>query len=418
VPNIIAITSPGDPNTIEQAFPLIDPLRVRLNRQRFRRNEVPELAFANSFYSMGGRWPSKGWVLVRRGDYNQIPPYGSVLLEFDDGVTTVTLPQLYIVQARCVTRGLAADPEAIYLVELTDAQGVLYAPWFQMPTTSQYNVAAVAYPGNYFQNSMNAGIPFTWDGMVKDLWNQMAQFLGPYPGLPMVPTGPPENFIFPGVSAWEALNEILDFLGLTIGQDLQMVNGYSIVISGNLDPAFQALQAANQNRLQDDREWIDAGAGRLPGQIVCLFHRQNLYYGTEETVRQDSLQWSTTPFYTVTIPAPAAFSAAPGTGYLWCDFQVRYDVDGNPLAIDVAAANAIANQRATQFYNTIHRGTLGYMYQTYAGLIRFVTGSQVDGVRWYHNYETGRSGWKTDIVRGYAWPETEFTLSARGILGI
>jgi hypothetical protein len=53
------------PNTFA-TFPLVDPRIVRDSRMRFRRDEIPELAYANSFFCPSGRWPARGWILVRR----------------------------------------------------------------------------------------------------------------------------------------------------------------------------------------------------------------------------------------------------------------------------------------------------------------------------------------------------------------
>lgn len=41
------------------------------------------------------------------------------------------------------------------------------------------------------------------------------------------------------------------------------------------------------------------------------------------------------------------------------------------------------------------------MSQVYTGALPFVTGSQVDGVRYYQDYnDQDRQGWKTELVRG------------------
>ena len=112
---------------------------------------------------------------------------------------------------------------------------------------------------------------------------------------------------------------------------------------------------------------------------VC-FHRVNQWYGTEETIRKDSLQWETGAIYQIVIAAPAFFTNAQGTGILWDDFCVRYDTDGNPLGADVGTAAAIAANRVQQFYDRIYSGTSGFMRRVYAGIVPFVTGSMVDGV--------------------------------------
>jgi hypothetical protein len=139
-----------------------------------------------------------------------------------------------------------------------------------------------------------------------------------------------------------------------------------------------------------------------------MFRRRNEFYGSEETVRYDDvLQWESIPKYSVTVAAPGTFSGASGSHYLWSDFTVRYDMDGLPLAADLATANLIAAQRVTEYFARIYRQTLGFMTRTYAGALPFKCGSQVDGICYYQDYRQGRGGWRTKLVRGAEPPFLE-----------
>lgn len=415
-----------------QQFPLVDVRCVREHRERFRRDAFPELDRANSYYSMAGRWPDVGWVLLDRAAYNQLNPYSNTMqLVMWDGVNApIVLPNLSIVQARCVTRGVASDPNAIYLIQLTNNEGILYNPWFQFPVNVQYNVVAPAYPGNtatptgptYISGSLtgaNGTDAWTWNGMVQDLWNKASALLGPYPGLPIVPNGAPEGFSFVGVPHWEALSRVMDYLGLAISGSFP---NFTIVVPGAADAAYQALVTKYANNVEDSMEYLDVGSGRAPSSVVVFFNRRNQVYGTEETVRYSAGQWQNNPAYSVTVAAPATFSRAAGTGYIWSDFRVRVDQEGNVLAADVTQANAIAAERASQFFNTIYRGTQGFARSVYTGALNFTTGSLVDGVRWFNTgklgYDDPWSGWRTEVIRGYTWEEITFPLTVKGLTGV
>jgi hypothetical protein len=424
MPNCLNIVSAG--GTVLYSVPLVDPALVRGLRDRFNRPRVPELAFANAFYCPGHRWPARGWVLLGRAGYNQITTLlgasglykTNFQLNLDDffnlqnvtggsgqpATNGILLQNLALTQARCVTRGLASSPNAIYLVELTDPRGLLSNAWFQAPTTSQYNVISPAYPGQFYSLSTpGGGTPWNWNAMVADLWGQMP-VLGAYPGLPITPAGTPEGFVFPGVSCWDALCSVLDLLGLTISVNLTKSAPYGIVSLMGTDAAFTSLQSQYLSSLEEDLEWIDAGAGRVPGKVTIYFHRYNAQYGTEETVRRDALQWASTPLYSVTVTGPSPYSNSPGTHYIWDDFQVSYDVNNLPVAADAATAATIAAERAQQYYNRVTRGTAGYLTQVYAGAINFFTGSLCDGVCWYQR--EGRLAWRTEVLRGpdQPWP--------------
>lgn len=385
-------------------FPLVDPLGVRRARARFRRDDIQLLDHTNSLYVPTGRYPARGWVLLPRKEYAQLDSYSTTLqLNIGDPTKATnvgTLKNLSVVQAQCVTRGLASDDDALYLIELTDARGVLHNQWFSFPLTTQYNIRAPAYPQTFHPASLNGGTTWTWSTMLQDMWVQMGAFLGAWPGLPagINPAGTPEGFWFSGVPALPAMCEVLGHLGLTIACDLTSSSPYTIVDDGADDPAFTALQAKYATNLEDDQEWIDTGSGRVPKTIKVLFRRRNDVYGTEETVRYDLPQWDMAAYYTVSVSAPATFARATGTHYIWSDYTIRYDQEGNPLGVDVAVAQRIAAERVTQYFDRIYSRTNGYMSQTYTGALPFTTGSQVDGVFWYQTQDW--YGWRTKIVRG------------------
>ncbi len=392
---------------------LIDPRTIRPARDRFGRPLVPELMYANSLYVPGGRTPARGWLLLRRSDYDALAAsrglYATNLrLDLDECTTggrSISLRNLAIVTAQCVTTGISADPNAVYLVEVTDRRGVLSAPWFQQGSNNYYNVRSPAYPGNYYTDSLSLGtVPWTWDGLAGQLWAQMGAMLGsPYPGLPSVPAGTPDGWNLPGVGIWDTLCDLLDHLGMAVAVDLTRASGqYTIVSTGANDAVFTAQQASFRGRLEDDAQPIDVGSGRVPGTVVVLFHRRNYEYGTEETVRRDSEQWATNGVYAVSVAAPAFFLGAQGTHFIWDDFSVQYDIDNNPLAADVVTAAAIAQERTQQYYDLVYSRTSGSMRQTYAGILPFVTGSQVDGVAWWQNLTgpTERLAWRTEVRRG------------------
>ncbi len=405
------VYSGGITNTFG-GFPLYDPREVRTNRARFRRDMLGPLERANSIYCPSGRWASRGWLLMARSDYDRLNRYSTDLQLVIGQDRLPPIQNLSIVQAQCATRGLQSDPNALYLVEVTDDRGILLNQWFQFPLTSFYNVRSPAYGQAFYPATTSGGTPWTWSGILQDVWNQMVAAvsgaLGMWTGLPFAPLGVPEGFWFPGVGAWSAFNDVLEFLGMTLVCDLtQPANPFTIVTAGAPDPLFAAAQARYLSNLEDDLEWIDQGAGRVPAYVMVLFRRRNQSYGTEETVRPDyPYQWALQPFYPVRVNAPPAFAGAVGAHYLWSDFTVEYDENSVPLPGDVVAANSIATERVAQYYNKIFRS--GYMTRTYAGALPFVTGSQCDGVRWYQDYSSQeRQGWKTELVRGAypPWPE-------------
>lgn len=366
-------------------IPLCDPRPIIVARNRFKRIEIPELLEANSFCC--SRTTSKGYILVRREDFVRLDSYSTAL---QLTVGTLVLKNLSIIQAQCVSRGLAADANALYLVELTDGRGILKNRWFQFPLNAQYNVRSPAYPQEYYSESSGT---WTWSTMAGDIWSRMSAFLGSYPGLPITPVGSPENWKFCGVSAFDALCSILTHLGMSIACDLTQDNPFTVVYNDATDTAFDTLTERYAKNLEDDFEWIDLGSGRVPKTIIVYFRLRNAQYGQEETVRRDAHQESSTPYYPVTVTAPARFANAVGTHFLHSDFTIRQDIDGVADATDVTTATTIADDLVTKYYASIHGANWQRISRIYAGALPFATGSKVSEVKW-------TNGWKTHVMLG------------------
>ncbi len=398
-------------------LPLFSPHRVRLARERLRYDEVPALRYANSLYMPGDKWPARGWILMRRSDYNQLNLFGTYNLVIQDYGRKVvpnpalTFQNLSIVQARCVSRGIAADANALYLIELTDPRGLVWNRWSVFPTKSQYNIRSPAYPGQFYANTVVGGTPLTWNQVCQDLWNQMSGIITGYPGLPTTPPWTPEGWSFPGTSCWEALNTILAYLGLTVSVNLTQSVPYGISVLGGTDTYNSNLFSTYANLREDDWEYIDLGLGRVAGSVTVLFHRRNSYYGTEETVRRDGLQWQTTPLYSIVQNAPSPYNQGVGTHTQWADYTVEFDIDNNPVASSVAVAATIAASVATNYYNRATRSGQGFMRRRYLGALPFATGGLIDGVCWKMDEAEDRLGWTTTVVRGMdpAFPEVDWS---------
>lgn len=395
-------------------YPLYGADMVLENRRHFRRAFLPQVVRANCLYVPAGRWPAQGWLLMRRADFLNLNTAAAQSLVVNDGVHgNVTFNGLYVVQARSVTEGVPDDKDAVLLVQVTDSRGLYFNPWYQLGTTSQYNVIAPAYPNEYYELTMDGAAAFKWTRMVRDLWLQMP-LLGSYPGLPVSPNSTPENWSFPGLPVWLALNEVLDQLGCVVSANLSAASQYGIIAAGSADATFTAFE--NANVAEDEYPFIDSGAGRAPGTLVVYFHRRNRYYGTEETVARTTGQWQTSELYSVSVTATAAgfpsFNSNPGVGFLWSDYTVEFDENNSPIASSLAGAVTIAVDQAASYYALIQRGTSGMMDRTYTGAQALGTSGQIDGVRWYQH---GNMGWRMQVIRGFLWDEVQFNTRALGI---
>lgn len=107
------------------------------------------------------------------------------------------------------------DAGAVYLLELADLRYRLG----QVAVLRQYNT--IDATGQYVYAHLNAGVPWTWESLVADLWAKMLDAcpddLHPLP--PEIPVGhlggaTPQGFYFYHDDAWTALCRVAEAMGL------------------------------------------------------------------------------------------------------------------------------------------------------------------------------------------------------------
>ena len=189
---------------------------------------------------------------------------------------TVTQAALHVVDCTCITSGLRGDPAACYLVELADRRRLARGAVID----SAYNILST--PGDdseYFSATTDPDTEdaWTWDDMLADVWSNLEDWLGDYPGLPLddngdplEPDGVPTNFDFYGHGlAIDALQFILDRLGYTLVMD--NAGDFTIVQLGADDEeAVAAIKAADTLRIWDD-DAQTPNLGRVPATIRVQF---------------------------------------------------------------------------------------------------------------------------------------------------
>lgn len=402
-------------------FPILDLDAVIAMRRKGGGDDdgCLNLENANSFTQHAGRTPSHGWILLSRTSYLALNRYAAqTLVITDGGGATITLKNIYVVGARSPWRGRPADPLSPFLVELTDARGLLKSKIGSTPIYNQYNVLAPAYAGaaltyaSYYRQSIpGATTVWTWDTMLQNLWAN-AGLLGTWPGLPgtYAPVGTPEGWVFNGTPVWDAICDVLEHLGMAVTCDLTLAtNPFSVVHVGDADTNFAAQLTASAKVLMEDEDPVSLAAGAVPGHVTVYFHRRNQYAGTESTMTRkniggpESEQWFNQTEYTLNV---STGYASPQSWELWDDFTVRFDESSTALAADTTTAATIAAARVADYVSFITRGGNGDMRQVYAGLRAFKTGSLVDAVCYRHH---DRRDWVTEIVRdpNGTWAEME-----------
>ena len=353
-----------------------------------------QILAANSLMNPLGQTPARGWFLLRASQLDQLNLDADQTATFNDAkwgsVTAVGL----VVTREPVKTHVSVNTgsgDALYLVEVSDRRWLVWNPWFQASANKLYNVRARGWGTSYYDDSRNAGSDWTWSTMLQDLWGTVSTWLGSWPGLPVSPSGTPEEFKFQGVPAWTALCEVLYYLGCAVRWDAGL-GTYSIVQLGSADAAQDSLltKLENSGRLLHDSEYRAVTRGKVPGSYRVFFHSRRIHQGTERTTPKDSEQWLTSSTYTVDVNG----SGTEGVLHpLWGDLPALYDATGT--LTNAAALATRAAEIAADHQRHLTQGGGGRFRRIYDGACSVKPAGAVKGVTWRQN----PGGIVTEVVR-------------------
>lgn len=349
------------------------------------RNVSTDLNKANSFFNPAGRETAHGWIVVGRADLDTLDlnSLQSLSLSIDDVV--VDLFNLVITREPMSFSPafITDDPLAVYLVELADSRWRVSNPYFCVSIAAMYNVPSSA-PATYLSSSRNSGSDWTWETMAEDIWNTMVDQLGTFPGLPFTPNGAPVGWIFQGVSAWDALCDVLDRIGCTVSADLTMeTDQYLIVQIGDDDVEADAILAGAAEVKIHDAEFMSIERGKFPFGVSVFFHKQL------------STPTSIPPFlmnsvYSVDIDGTIT-NAEDGVYHpIWDELPAL--VDGSGTVTNTTALRDRAQERADDFYRMGLEGGTRF-WQRFSGLLELVPGPKIKSV----TYCSTEAGVFTDV---------------------
>ncbi|MGE3410119.1 MAG: hypothetical protein AB7I37_25270 [Pirellulales bacterium] len=337
---------------------------------------------ANGYLCPLGPQPGIGYVLVTRGTWNIINNAGrnnAYSLELTSS-GTVTFPGLYIVNAMKVSGGWTGDPNAVYMLKLTDKR------WHarMSDVAIQVNVRCPAPPATsgaslYYADSLDSGSVYTWARACQVLWEEIPNF-GAFPGLPHTPDGNPEGFQFVGVSALDALSCVLQRIGCTINYN-PLTTAVSIVQTGVVQAGLDlALALANRQSHLLDAEPFDVPAALAPQTIRVYFHKRDKNYGTEHNTQRTTGTWVTESWHSEDVPTNVAGAVTGTVVSLWDDLPATCDFDGtvnNTSALATRAAERAADYLGDITIGSARRRTV------YQGVVAgILPGSQIKYVHW------------------------------------
>lgn len=365
----------------------------------------PWIGNANRFTSPVGLRPGYGGILIQRSSLNKLT---SAIRGYNLTFTATpanakseskTLKNIRMVGTPiAISPGVRGDGDTTFFVELADRRvdcvglcGKRYN-WRIMPDCP------------YETFSLNTGTAWTWTELFTDLWDAVG-CLGEFPGLPVTPTGTPDQIDGMASRASDVLEDLLLLNGMGVEYD-NVADEFSIVSfaedsSGSLgkklvDLALKGLgaqlQSIDDKRLWDSEPLVDIDP-KLPAYVRVAFP-----------------VWSAggTPIDTATYYVVDVADTSPDSTRVQSYYALIQDVNvcrTNQVGVALNGSDLVARaaEVAANFYKIARRGAYYPFARTYSGIIEkslVKPGANIDVVCWEdvgggpktHVIQTGRLG--------------------------
>lgn len=380
-----------------------DPKSLRRNRHALK-NAHLWLQKCNTWRTTVGPMPGRGWVLMERGDLLKLNRNSLQTLTIQDDFRTIKFPHLIIGDAFCVSAGFEGAAEAPYVVELTDLRHLAQRSFI----SKAYNVRA-PNANDHYQDSTNGGAPWTWLGMLEDLWTEIAFVVpewGAFPlalGGALTPIKVPDNFRFHGVSAWTAFNEVLRRLGWVFALNPYTGAPALYQAGGAVGVTFDVFKAESPTTPKrfDDYYPIESPLHKVAATVRVCFHKQRTHYGSEKstgwaTGEQDSVGAGLNgPVYYLDFATGVAGVRAGSAVTVFDDMPAIIPFTGGAPSNLADLLDRGDERRDDYLRSHVTGGVL--RWRQYAGFLkddRLRPSSQLTGLAFF---DTG-GGWITEII--------------------
>ena len=352
---------------------------------------------ANSFRCPIGEEPSQGFFLMTRQAVQQINTAGYKTLVMGDDNGSVTLPGIVVKQAIRLVTGASQDPNALYLVEVTDKRFIARMSIVNLRFNIRYSGASEIDP-----NTTNLGTPWTWAQVVS----QIATVLPAGASSIVIPSSvsvssTPENIQYDCVSGWSALADVGKRLGCELLYN-PIADAFSMVQMGigSSNPLGNQGGASSgggltsgptlrtqSDLLLEDLESI-TGAYNYPATVsVCfpVFDADPITFVL--TNRNQGY------FYNVPVSGNLSIAASGTTAIVYDSMMAIWHDPTIPNPDNLAALTTRANEVATAYYAKLTGNTNAR--NVYSGAMAYVPGSTVCETTW----RDFGDGLKTEVQR-------------------
>lgn len=330
--------------------------------------DLSRLDRVNQFVFPRGFETGRGYLLMAGKEVAELNENVATHTLVIQGQNTVTFSKLTIASIEPFTGAGELTDETLYIVELVDLR-----IFGQLTSVDKaYNVFNIDESA-FYAATRNAGADWTYTTLIQNLWSNVPSAFGSLGVSAVDFIGTPTNYVFRGVSVFDALKTVLDdqqhILTLSPSGDFAVV------------PAFTSL-SATADEMENAEDYLLSGADnaessypRMPATIRVFFPKRDKAFqtNTDPLVLVAKDHWQVNPVYTVDVASGA--TALAGTVLAIHDsMPALYSELG--VISNAAALAAQASARATRTVNAISIADQESL-RRYTGAHTFTLGPQI-----------------------------------------
>lgn len=316
---------------------------------------MPWWGKVNSVACPRGRQYGEAHFLVSQDTLDDLTLSAAMDITCEHENGTTTWAGYYVTRTQAVSRD--TDKPA-HWITLADRR------WLFEKVACQKRYNLRTGDSSWVTSSLNSGTPYTWQEVIDDLWALLpAAVAMAVPSLASAAASTPENLLFDGLSAWQAINRVATAIGCGICYD-PLTETFTLPELKETQDDLAALKTANENRLLWQYTPQDLPATNYPEKVKVSYQQIPGIEGYES------------PFIPEPITDEVSLSVGGAVGTSW---PIRDTLFARP-------ANAAARTARTAEIRDALIGLLRPMAEpwgaVYSGVVPFVTGEEITEVTW------------------------------------
>lgn len=332
----------------------------------------------NSINCPRGRQYGEANFLMQSADAQSLcDTSGPISIVCESELGTITFENYWVTKCTAIT---AHKTQPAYWITLGDVRYILE----RSTANKRYNLRKTA--STWVTSSLNGGTPYTWQEILDDLWSLLPSAAGSAPTLPITPSSTPENFVFDGMSAWRAINQVLTAIGCG-SVFLPLSDIFTYVELKATQAGLDTVKTGYANRLLFQFTPRELPKANFPEKVVVTFHK---IPGTDDT---DS------PFPIKPDTEEATLGESGTAGTKWPIVDTMFSTAGNAAA---------RTTRAGEIKDAL-RGLLKPLAKpwgaVYAGALAFLPGSEISDITWSSDGTRGMQTVAKYSYQPFDWPE-------------